>query len=111
MAVYTVNLILYTGTDFEQTFILSNDDNESLLNLNGYTVVSKMKRHGGSSSSVNLNGSVVDATGGRIRVALTAAQTYSLTPGRYYYDIVLIKNGTNDRVVEGELFVKKSVTR
>lgn len=111
MAVYTVNLLIYTGTDFEQTFVLANDSNESLLNLTGYTVSSKMKKHGGSESSVDLNGSVVDATGGRIKVSLNSTQTYTLTPGRYYYDILLTKNGVKDRVVEGEVFVKKSVTR
>lgn len=111
MAVYTVNLLIHTGTNFEQTFVLANDSNESVFNLTGYTIVSKMKRHGGSSSSINLNAVASDPTGGRVRISLTAAQTYSLTPGRYYYDIILIKNGTNDRVVEGEVFVKKSVTR
>lgn len=111
MAVYTVNLIIHTGTTFEQTFVLANDSNESIFNLTGYSVVSKMKKHGGSSSSVNLNASISDVTGGRVKLSLTPAQSEILSPGRYYYDIVLIKNGTNDRVVEGEVFVKKAVTR
>jgi hypothetical protein len=111
MAVYTTNLIIHTGTTFEQTFVLANSSNESLLNLTGYSVVSKMKKHGTSSNSTNLNASVSDATGGRVRLTLSASQTTDLTPGRYYYDIVLIKNGTNDRVVEGDVFVKKAVTR
>jgi hypothetical protein len=110
MAVYSVNLVIYTGTDFEQTFVLADDSN-ALLNLSGYTVAARMKRHGKSSSSVALNASVSDATGGRIRVNLSDTETYSLTPGRYYYDIVITKNGTTDRVVEGEVFVKKAVTR
>jgi len=111
MAVYTVNLIIHTGTDFEQTFVLANNSNESLLNLTGYTLVSKMKSHGESSSSTNLNPTVIDANGGRVRLSLASAATSNLTPGRYYYDIILIKSGINDRVVEGEIFVKKAVTR
>lgn len=111
MAVYTTNLVIHTGTTFEQTFILANSSNDSLLNLTGYGVVSKMKKHGGSSNSTNLNASVADAAGGRVRLALSSTETSNLTPGRYYYDIVLIKNGSNDRVVEGEVFIKKAVTR
>ena len=111
MAVYSVNLIIYTGTDFEQTFVLADNDSNALLNLSGYTVASKMNRHGQSSTSINLNASVSDATGGRLKVSLTDVQSYTLTPGRYCYDITTTKNGVTDRVVEGEVIVKKSVTR
>ena len=110
MAVYSVNLIIHTGTDFEQTFVLADDSNAT-LNLSSYTVSSKMKRHGGSSSSVDLNASVSDATGGRVKLSLSDTQSYTLSPGRYYYDIVITKDEIADRVVEGEVIVKKSVTR
>ena len=110
MAVYSVNLVIHTGTDFEQTFVLADDSNAA-LNLSSYTVSSKMKRHGGSSSSVDLNASVSDATGGRVKLSLSDTQSYTLNPGRYYYDIVITKSGVTDRVVEGEVIVKKSVTR
>ena len=111
MAVYSVNLILYTGTDFEQSFILANDFDETVLNLNGYTVSSKMKKHPTSLTSINLNAAIVSFISGKVKLSLSAAQTANLKPGRYYYDIVLTKNAIKDRVVEGEVIVKKAVTR
>ena len=111
MAVYSVNLTIYTGTDFEQSFILANDSDETVLNLNGYTVASKMKRHARSLTSINLNAAIVNVITGKIKLSLSSAETSNLKTGRYYYDIVLTKNGLKDRVVEGEVFVKKAVTR
>lgn len=111
MAVYTTNLILYTGTDFEQSFILANEDDEDLLNLSQYTGFCKMKKHGTSSSHTPFAVSFTNPTGGTVKVSMGSTLTSTLSPGRYYYDLVLNKNGENVRVVEGEVFVKKSITR
>jgi len=111
MAVYTTNIIIYTGTSFEQTFILADDPGENLLNLTGYSVISKMKKHGTSSSVTSFTTTVTDIIGGRIRLSLTSNQTSQLSPGRYYYDLLLHKDNNTTRVIEGEVIVKKSVTR
>ena len=39
MAVFSTNLTIHTGTDFEQTFLLEDGLSNSALNLTGYTVV------------------------------------------------------------------------
>tara|TARA_B100001094_G_C18040897_1_gene724927 strand:+ start:313 stop:648 length:336 start_codon:yes stop_codon:yes gene_type:complete len=109
MAVYTTNLTIYTGTDFTQTFILGDDFGG--LNLSGYSITMKMKKHEGSASSTSITTLITNAAIGRFRVSLTPAQTSPLKPGRYYYDIVLTKDGTNTRAIEGDVLVKKSVTR
>lgn len=111
MAVYTTNIIIYTGTNFEQTFILADDPGENLLNLSGYSVISKMKKHGTSSTATSFSTTITDVPGGRIRLSLTPAQTTQLSPGRYYYDLLLHKDNNTTRVIEGEVIVKKSVTR
>jgi hypothetical protein len=109
MSIYTANLIIYTGTTFEQTFIL--EDDSGLIQLNGFNVISKLKKHPNSSSSTSFTGSVTDISGGRIKISLTPEETILLKPGKYLYDVILYKNGIGDRVVEGEVFVKKSITR
>jgi len=109
MAVYTTNLTIYTGTDFTQTFILGDDFGD--LNLTGYSIAMKMKKHGGSVSSTTVTTQITNAAIGRFRVSLTASETSSLKPGRYYYDIVLIEGATNTRAIEGDIIVKKAVTR
>lgn len=109
--IYTVNFIIYTGTDVEQTFVLVNDADERPLNLYGYTLSSSMKKHDRSSVYVNLNPVIANEPLGKISLILTAEQSSNLIPGRYYYDIVISKDDVRTRVVEGEIFVRRSVTR
>lgn len=109
MAIYTSNIVIHTGTDFEQVFVL--EDESGPFELNGYTGIAKMKRTGSSLTSTSFTTTVTDIFGGKIKIALTALETRDLTPGKYLYDLILYKNGETVRVVEGEVFIKKSVTR
>jgi hypothetical protein len=109
MAVYTNNLVIHTGTDFEQVFVLA--DESGPFELNGYTGIAKMKRTGSSSASTSFTTTVTDISNGKVKIALTSTQTRDLTPGRYLYDLILYSNGNSIKVLEGEVFVKKSVTR
>lgn len=112
MAVYVVNMVVYAHVDFEQTFILANDSDESLLNLTGYSVSSKLKRYGSSATSKSFTAAITNASAGQVKLSLSDAETAEITPGRYYYDILLTNpSGVKTRVVEGEVIVKKAVTR
>jgi hypothetical protein len=111
MAIYISNLIIYTHVDFEQTFILSEDNNLP-LNLNGYNAASTIKRHGASSPLTIFTTSFPDRENGKVRVSLGSTQTSQLKSGRYYYDLVLTNSaGTKTKVVEGEVFIKTAITR
>ena len=109
MAVYTSNIVIHTGTDFEQVFVLA--DESGPFELNGYTGIAKMKRTGSSLTSTSFTTTVTDIFNGKIKIALTALETRDLSPGRYLYDLLLYKNGETLKVVEGEVIIKKSVTR
>lgn len=108
-SIYTTNLLFHTGTDFAQIFTLADDG--GAFNLTGYTAMSKFKKNAGSTSSTSFLASIIDATGGKIRLSLTSAQTAEVKAGRYYYDLYLHKDGENTRVIEGDVIVKKAVTR
>ena len=109
MAVYTNNLVIHTGTDFEQVFVLADDSGP--FELNGYIAIAKMKRTGSSLTSTSFTTTVTDISNGKVKIALTATETKDLTPGRYLYDLLLYKDGQNTKVLEGEVIIKKSVTR
>ena len=109
MAVYTNNLVIHTGTDFEQVFVLADDSGP--FELNGYIAIAKMKRTGSSLTSTSFTTTVTDISNGKVKIALTATETRDLTPGRYLYDLLLYKDGQNTKVLEGEVIIKKSVTR
>lgn len=108
------NLIIYTGTDFSQTFFLENDQSDSALNLTGYTGTAEIKRYQASSSvSANFIISFAnDRTTGEVTLSLDSTVSGTIKAGKYYYNLLLTNSGgTKTRVIEGTAIVKKSVTR
>lgn len=109
MAVYTTNLTIYVGTDFDQVFVL--EDNGGAMYLGGYTIVSKIKKNPLSLTSKSFNCSVIDAFNGKLKIFMNSNETAQLSPGKYLYDIILYKDGIATRIIEGEIFAKRPVTR
>jgi hypothetical protein len=111
--VYIANLVIYTGTDFDQTFNLQDLDANSAKNLTGYTGSAKLKRYEASLNyAETFTVSFPNPANGGVKIAMAATVTDALNPGKYSYDL-LLKNpqGVYTRVVEGTALVKKSVTR
>ena len=110
-AVYVSNLVLNTGTTFSQTFTLEDSESNSTLDLTGYSVNSQMKKHPSSSTKTTFDATVLNASGGIIRVGLASTASVGLKAGRYVYD-VLITDSSNvvTRVVEGSVLVRAGVT-
>jgi len=111
--VFVTNLTLYTGTDFAQTFVLEDTSTNSILDLTGYTGKSQLKRYESSNKAAEFTVTLAnEPTTGRLSIEMLSAVTSTLTPGKYYYDL-LLKNpsGTVSRALEGHILVKKSVTR
>ena len=110
---YVSNLVLYTGTDFDQTFVLEDSQSNSVKDLTGYTACAQMKRYESSLKTADFQVSFAnDRTTGRITISLLSADTTNLKPGKYFYDLLLNSpTGTVTRAVEGTVLVKKAVTR
>lgn len=111
---YTSNLIIYTGTNFEQSFVFEETSSNSLKDFTGYTGCAQMRRYE-SSSSKAADFTVTfatDRTSGKVTVGLGTTVTTDLKAGKYFYDVMLNDpNGTSQRAVQGTAIVKKSVTR
>ena len=112
MAVFSTNLIVYTHTDFEQTFLLEDNQSNSAKNLTGFTGTARFKRQiQDLSDPTAFNLSFPNRELGKIRIGLTATQSALVPPGKYFYEILL--NDGNDvieRVIEGIVIVKQPVT-
>ena len=110
---YTANLVIHTGTDFEQTFVLEDDLTDLRLNLTGYSACAQLKKYESSSKTVDfVVGFENNRTTGRVNVSIAATVSATIKPGKYFYDILLNSpTGTTTRVVEGTILIKKSVTR
>ncbi len=113
MAVYTSNLIIHTGTDFEQVFVLEDDLTDLPLNLTGYSGCAQLKRYESSSKTIDfVIGFGNTTTTGKVNISIAATVSAAIKPGKYFYDVLLKSpTGTTTRVVEGTALVKKSVTR
>ncbi len=107
MAVFSNNLTIHTGTDFEQTFVLEDGNTNSALNLTGYSGCAKIKKYQSSITAATFSLAFTNRTGGKVRISMAADTTINLKAGD-----VLLNSGSNiERVIEGEVLVKRSVTR
>lgn len=109
-AVYVNNLVINTGTDFEQVFTLASSSGNSALDLNGYSGEARLAKHPYSKTKIDFSVNFVVPTEGVVSIGLTAGQTSALKEGRYVYDVVLDDGSRKTKVVEGMVFVRKGVT-
>ena len=111
-AVYVNNLVVNTGSTFQQTFNLESTDNNSALDLSGYSVASQMRKWAGASTATDFTTAVVSATDGTCTIALTDVVTSALDEGRYVWDLITTDgSGLKTRRIEGRATVTPSVTR
>lgn len=106
-----VELIMEQGATFS-TNITVKDANGLNANLTNYTARSQMRKSYYSSSYNNFTVTIPSPLTGNINMTMTAANTSSLSAGRYVFDLE-IESNTNDvtRVVEGIVTVLPNVTR
>ena len=111
-AVYTSNIIINTGSTFNQTFDLESTDTNSAFDLGGYTAAAQMRKWPGSTTATSFTASIPSPkTQGKVILSMSATDTGSLAAGRYVYDITLTAGDTVERVVEGMVLVREGVTR
>lgn len=110
MAAFT-EITIEQGATFSTT-VNVEDAYYNPVDLTGYSASSQMRKSYYSSSATNITASVTGTSNGEITLSMTAANTASLTPGRYLYDLI-INDGANNvtRVVEGIATVLPSITR
>jgi|TARA_B100000035_G_scaffold274215_1_gene250467 hypothetical protein len=111
--VFVNDLVLHTGTDFIVTFILEDSISNSLKNLSDYNACAQLRRYETSSKTKDFTVSFTqDRSNGRLTVSMGSTDTSQLKAGKYFYDVVLQDpQGIKERVVEGTVLVKKSITR
>ncbi len=105
------NIVIDQGTDFSTTISVT-DANGSIMNLDGYTGASKIRKHYTSTNAVAFTVGV-DANTGEVTLSLTSTQTDDLLAGRYVYDVELYnaESNTTSRIIEGLVTLTPSVTK
>ena len=103
------NIVIDQGTTFSLDINLTNDD-ASAKDLTSYTVASQMRKSYEASTKTDFTTAKVDNTG-KVTISLTAAQTATLKPGRYLYDVEIASASETLRVLEGLVTVTPEVTK
>ena len=111
MAVYVSNLQIESGTDFEHLFSLGDNDNNTVLNLAGFTATSQLRKWAGATNFVAVASTISSPLEGEIKISMASTVTTDIKPGRYLYDVLLNDGTSKVKVVEGMINVRAGVTR
>lgn len=103
------NIVIDQGTTFSLSVNLTNDDG-SELDLTEYTVASQMRKSYYTNTYTAFTTSKINLAG-EITISLTAAETSSLSAGRYVYDVEISSPTETVRVLEGIVTVTPEVTK
>ena len=110
------NITVDIGADYNaNVFAYANGSAISALNLSTYTKANghvKSSYYVGESSAI-FNVWIMDASSGTVNLHLNKANTITLSPGKYVYDIMIqnASTGYNTRIVEGILTATAGVSK
>ena len=108
------NLVCEQATTFNFLFTINN--NNTLLNLTGYTGVMTVRPFVGATTTTvvasTTNGRMtLGGIAGSVTVLIDATTTGAIGSGRYVYDLVLTTGSTVTRYLEGKFIVTGAVTQ
>ena len=110
MSIYVRNLTINTHSDFSEDLELFQTGGNR-TNLTGYTAQSQMRKHPDSSTAYNFTVGITSAVDGELTLSMTDTITADIKPGRYMYDLMLIRpNGDKTIVVEGTVNVRSGIS-
>lgn len=110
MAAYS-EITIEQGATFSTTVNVA-DAYDNAINLSGYTASSMMRKSYYSNTAYIFDAVITGVDNGEITLSMSSANTSTLSPGRYVYDLIIDDGvGTITRVVEGIATVLPAVTR
>jgi hypothetical protein len=109
MAVYEINsLIIQKGTDFDETFGISNEDGSPLEINSSFVGVSKLSKYPGASKKYPFD-VYLDEINSSVNISMASTMTSELPSGRCYFDILLTygyTDTTTKKFVTGSIIVQ-----
>ena len=111
MAAGTYNFTVEQGATF--TRVLTLKENDSVMNLTGYSAASQMRATADTSTVAGtFTATVSNASAGEITLSMTATQTGNIEEGIYVYDTEITSGaGSITRILQGKVTVTANVTR
>jgi hypothetical protein len=112
MTAAAFNLTIDQGSDFAIDLVVKDDD--VVKNLTGYLARAQMRTTKGASTvAATFTCTIIDATGGALKMELTNAVSSAISAGKYYYDLELYTSGNTivSRLMQGTVILTPEVTR
>jgi len=111
MAVFSTNLIVYTHTDFEQTFLLEDNQANTAKDLTGFTAQSQIRKTAAHYQFADFTVGITSAAQGLVNVSVASTINEKWRPGRYKWDLILTRpSGFKFVAVEGQVLVRTGIT-
>ncbi len=103
-----VNIYIDQGVDFNLEFEVF--DNSVELNYDNYDFFASMGKLYSTSAAVDFT---ITKNGGMIQLSMPKEITYSLSPGKYLYDVIMVdtSNSNQTKIIGGIAFVLETITR
>ena len=110
MSVYVRNLVINTSADFSENFELTQSGGDP-TDLTGFIGTCHMRKNPESSSHIGFGVSFTDRVNGKIKISMASTVTSTLKPGRYVYDLMLIRPNAQKLIaVEGTVLVRVGIS-
>ena len=105
------NIIMDQGSTFETVIDLTDQDDDTIIDLTDYSGRASMRKHFSSNTSYNFVVTILPLLG-QVTLYMSANNTANIEGGRYMYDCELEDLAGNvSRIVEGIVTVTPQVSR
>ena len=107
----TYNFTIEQGATFSR--LLTLKENDSVMNLSGYSAASQMRlSHDTSTVAGTITSTITNASAGQITLSMTSSATGAIEEGMYVYDIeITASSGAVTRILQGKVTLTPQVTR
>jgi hypothetical protein len=92
----------FAGED-KTIFFTIKDESAVLMNITGWTIRFKLSQTLSGNALFTINGVIVDAPNGVVKIDVPAANTEALTPGDYYYVVRRTDSGSAAELAYGKM--------
>lgn len=107
----TENLVIPRGVNYQQLFTITDRFTKRAIDFSGFSssvLSSKIKQYPESVSfAATFTSSFSNSSGGVVKLTLSDTETSKLSPGKYYYDVVLMVESKASADTDSDIYTAR----